>query len=250
MNYIAKILLNSLYGRFGMDDNFAEVNIIHEDYIADFENKFFEVITNKLKLNDYFLVEIQKTANLAEDDTSTHNINVAIASAITSYSRIYMSQFKNNPKINLYYTDTDSIYTDSDIDVSLISNTILGQLKLENVCKKAIFLAPKLYYLETEDNDVIYKVKGLKHEIELTRSDFESLLYKDVHLQKHQTKWLKNLTEGQIDLREQIYTLKVIDNKRKLIYKNNKLIGTTSYEINKDKNIINFNNEKITPLKN
>lgn len=40
LNYIAKILLNSLYGRFGMDDNFTEVNIIHKDYIADFENKF------------------------------------------------------------------------------------------------------------------------------------------------------------------------------------------------------------------
>lgn len=36
LNYIAKILLNSLYGRFGMDDNFAEINVIHKDYLADF----------------------------------------------------------------------------------------------------------------------------------------------------------------------------------------------------------------------
>jgi hypothetical protein len=33
-----------------------------------------------------------------------------------------MYLFKNNPKINLYYTDTDSIYTDSDIDESFIHN--------------------------------------------------------------------------------------------------------------------------------
>jgi DNA polymerase elongation subunit (family B) len=74
-----------------------------------------------------------------------------------------MSQFKNNPKINLYYTDTDSIYTDSEIDESLISQTELGKLKLEHVCKKAIFLTPKVYCLVTEKGKFIHKVKGLNH---------------------------------------------------------------------------------------
>jgi hypothetical protein len=99
-----------------------------------------------------------------------------------------MSQFKNNPKINLYYTDTDSVYTDSDLDESFISNKVLGKLKLENICKKAIFLSPKVYYLETIEGKIIYKVKGLKHEIELTKNDFNSLLYKDAFLVKSQTK--------------------------------------------------------------
>jgi hypothetical protein len=45
------------------------------------------------------------------------NINIAIASAVTAYGRIHMSQFKD-PKFmskydyNLYYSDTDSIYID------------------------------------------------------------------------------------------------------------------------------------------
>jgi hypothetical protein len=30
----------------------------------------------------------------------THNVSIAIASAITAYARIHMTQFKNNPKIN------------------------------------------------------------------------------------------------------------------------------------------------------
>lgn len=29
-----------------------------------------------------------------------------------------------------------------------------------------------MYYLETKDNKVIYKVKGLKHEVELTKDNF------------------------------------------------------------------------------
>ena len=188
MNLIAKLLLNSLYGRFGMDDNFTEVNIIHKDFYGDFENKFFDDIIKSQKLGDFYLVEYKQNENQIENEDVTHNVSIAIAAAITSYARIHMTQFKNNPKINLYYTDTDSIYTDSELDPSLIDDKILGKLKIEYTCKKAIFLAPKVYYLETEDGEVIYKVKGLKHEIELTIQDFESLLYKDTTMKKTQTK--------------------------------------------------------------
>jgi hypothetical protein len=235
LNFIAKILLNSLYGRFGMDDRFTEVSIIHKDFLADFENKYLDNIKNSIKLDEYYLIEFLSDINEMENDQSTHNISIGIASAITAYSRMHMSQFKNNPKINLYYTDTDSIYTDSDIDDYLIDPKILGKLKLEYICNKAIFLAPKVYCLETFDNKLIYKVKGLKHEIELTMNDFETLLNKDVFIKKDHTKWIRNLSKGQIQLLEQVYTLKVTDSKRKLIYKNNKLIATKPYKMNTSK---------------
>lgn len=45
-------------------------------------------------------------------DDGPYNINVAIASAVTAYARIFMSIFKNNLDYNLYYTDTDSIFVD------------------------------------------------------------------------------------------------------------------------------------------
>ena len=99
-----------------------------------------------------------------------------------------MSKFKNNPKINLYYTDTDSAYTDSDIDPSLIDDKMLGKLKLEHVCKDAIFLTPKVYCLLTEEGNFILKVKGLSHDIKLTFEDFSKLLVKDVLIEKTQTK--------------------------------------------------------------
>jgi hypothetical protein len=241
LNLIAKLLLNSLYGRFGMDDNFNEFNVIHKDYFADFENKFLDNILRTVKLGEYILVEFKNNINqIEEEDESSHNVSIGIASAITAYARIHMSQFKNNPKINLYYTDTDSAYTDSELDESLISGTELGKLKLENICNKAIFLSPKVYCLKTENKGLIYKVKGLNHEVELTMKDFDQLLYKDAFIKKSQTKWMRNLSEGQIKLLEQVYTLKVTDNKRELIYnKKGKLIGTKPYVINKSK-FINF----------
>jgi hypothetical protein len=173
----------------GMDDNFSDINIIHKDYINDFENKFLDLISDKVELDEYFLIQNKKSENInEEDDKSNHNINVGIASAITAYSRIHMSQFKNNPNFNLYYSDTDSGFFDKPLPDHLVDSKALGKMKLENVLSKAIFLAPKVYYLETDDGKIIYKVKGLKHEIELTKNDFEQLLYKDRILQKSQSK--------------------------------------------------------------
>ena len=234
LNYIAKIFLNSLYGRFGMDDNFANINIIHKDYLGDFENKFFDLIISKTELDEYILVETKTSYNI-EDDESTHNVSIAVAAAITAYARIHMSQFKNNPSYNLYYSDTDSAYFDRPLPDYLVDSKVLGKMKLECTCEKVIFLSPKVYYLETIDGEIIYKVKGLKHEVELTKSDFESLLYKDAFLEKHQTKWFRNISEAQINVLEQVYTLKVTENKRKLIYTNNKLVGTKAYRITKSK---------------
>jgi hypothetical protein len=36
-----------------MDDKFDNINIIHKEYIADFENKFLDKITNRIELEDY-----------------------------------------------------------------------------------------------------------------------------------------------------------------------------------------------------
>nr|WRO45314.1 DNA polymerase [Russula virescens] len=209
LNLIAKILLNSLYGRFGMNEILLKYEILSKE---EFEKIEEDLIKDFIELEDNVLVGLK-----AEESEDNSNVSIAIAAAITAYARIHMSKFKNNSKIRLFYTDTDSIYTDSEIDGGFIDNKVLGKLKLENTCRKAIFLAPKVYYLETEDGKVIYKVKGLSHDIELSLQDFEQLLYKDSFIEKTQTKWTKNLSEGHIKILEQIYTLQVTDNKREYL---------------------------------
>lgn len=243
LNYTAKLLLNSLYGRFGMDDNFSIIEIIDSnEKFEEFENKVLDGSLEWLELGDKILIKYkthQNQVNTALDGyKETHNVNVAIASAITAYARIHMTQFKNNPDYTLYYSDTDSIYLNKKLPDNMVSSTILGKMKLENILNKAIFLAPKVYYLETEDDKVIYKVKGLTHEVELTKKDFENLLFRHSFLEKFQTKWRKNLSKGNISILNEAYTLKVTTNKRKLIYENNKLVTTQPYIINKDEQII------------
>jgi hypothetical protein len=246
MNYIAKILMNSLYGRFGMDDSFSEWNIIDKNLLDSFiDNKTIDIL-DIIDLDNKIMIQYKSSENINSD--GDHNINIAIASAITSYSRIHMSQFKNHPNYKLFYTDTDSIYINKPLDDSYVSSNELGKLKLEAVANKAIFLSSKVYALQT-DNQFISKVKGLhtKKELKIINNsieivdnsipmkDFDQLLYKNSSLKMNQEKWYKSLENSRITVKNQIYTLSVTSNKRQLIYDNNKLINTKAYIINNNK---------------
>jgi hypothetical protein len=86
--------------------------------------------------------------------------NVAIASAITSYARIHMIILKiylHSLGINIYYSDTDSLFTDKPIPSHLIGKD-LGLLKDEMngmIIKEAYFLGIKQYgYWFNNDNNI------------------------------------------------------------------------------------------------
>jgi hypothetical protein len=90
------------------------------------------------------------------------NTAMQIAAAITAYSRMHMSQFIVDE--NVFYTDTDSIYTKEPLENHLIGKE-LGQMKLEAKIIKGVFIAPKTYYyihynLEKKKIEKIIKFKG------------------------------------------------------------------------------------------
>lgn len=251
MNYIAKIILNSLYGRFGMRDDFDIIKILSSNEFNNITQESFSqrlLITEIIELDNQYLVQYKNNEDkyIPDDfNEKEFNINVAIASAITSYSRDYMSQFKNNPKLKLFYSDTDSIYTNLNPDQmnelypGIVNIKGLGKLKLESVSKKVVFLSPKCYALQTINDEFIYKVKGLTKEVKLTITDFEKLLTKDSLIKKNLAfghKWFKSLSQGSINVLKQTYTLQQSDNKRELMYNNkNILIDTKPYFINETK---------------
>jgi hypothetical protein len=243
MNQSAKLLNNSLYGKFGMKDGTKQIvilrNVSQEDKlkISFMIDSFNKNIIDIIELDGHTMLEINKPNN---DEYHGTDVNVAVASAITAYARIHMSQFKNNPDYKLYYSDTDSIVTNKPLPEHMIG-TGLGKLKLEHVISKAVFLAPKVYALITEDAKEIIKVKGLTNEVisKLTFKDIESLLIKDTTKEFTQEKWFKSLIEGDITTSDMIYTLKATSNKRQLVYRNG--IFSDSKPYNYD-NIINNNN--------
>jgi hypothetical protein len=238
-NVAAKLLLNSIYGRFGMDDSFSNIQILNNKNYMKFEKEYSDSIEEVIDFNDSYLVKYRDTKLEFDRDldngSKTRNINIAIASAITANARIRMSQFKDPEflKVNnlkLLYSDTDSAYFNNPLPLSFVDPIRLGAMKLEGVYDEAVFLAPKVYSLKNKEEEII-KIKGLsknsinKHGINLDL--LYQLLIKESYSKFNQTKWFKNLNKGTISVLDQLYTLKVTDNKRKLIYnQDNVLIDT------------------------
>jgi hypothetical protein len=238
MNFTAKLLLNSLYGRFGMKDQFDKLDIVNQDELKEIESGNLDV-SNIVEIpypkGEKYIISYSDTntefLTRMDGNKETHNINIAIASAVTAYARIHMSQFKNNPLLpNLYYTDTDSAYFDGPIPESYISSTELGKLKLEGVYDQGLFLAPKVYALKNESEEII-KIKGLsKQSIKdnnITLDSLEALLNKDYKLALKQNKWFRSIPKANISILEQTYELKVTGNKRELIYDNEGVLVNT-----------------------
>jgi hypothetical protein len=209
MNLIAKLLLNSLYGKFGMKMELTQVDIYNcstnegTDFFNEMLNIWGESIHDYIKIDDHYLIIRDTLANLKydKDNDMYHglDINIAIASTITSTARVFMSIFKNNPNFKLYYSDTDSIVINAPLPESIVGDG-LCQLKLEHIINRAIFLAPKVYGLITESGEEIIKVKGINHEVasSLHLSDLEQLLIEDSSREFTQEKWFKKVIEGEI----------------------------------------------------
>jgi DNA polymerase elongation subunit (family B) len=105
--------------------------------------------------------------------------NVAIASAVTSYSRIIINSHKLtalNEGLKIYYSDTDSLVVNGPLPSHLLDNAELGKLKLEHQIREGIFVMPKVYYLETTEGKEITKTKGLPGK--LSKAQYLSLFSK------------------------------------------------------------------------
>lgn len=246
MYFVSKLLLNSLYGKFGMAYELEDHKIIKSSNLDTYlNNPLFEVSDFTNLSEDSILISYIDTGKYSDVsiDPFEPNISIGIASAITAYSRIIMSQFKNNSAFKLFYSDTDSAYVSGNFPDEFVGKG-LGKFKLENTFKDIVFLAPKVYAGVTLDNNLIVKIKGLTRSIvnnEISLDMIVGLLNKDATLSFNQVKSYKSLSGGTISLLKQTYELVPTESKRQLIYSEGTLVGTKPYVINHSKDITNNN---------
>jgi hypothetical protein len=232
MNLIAKLLMNSLYGKFGMKldstviEMFDTSNETENNVFKEMLEAYGETLQDYIQLDSHFLT-VRKSMlhyNYNKDEDLYHglDVNIAIASAITAGGRMWMSVLKNNPKYNLYYSDTDSAVIDRPLPAFMVGGE-LGQFKLEHLVNRAVFLAPKVYGLVTEYGTEIIKVKGVSKTLlaGIQVLDLEDLIVKDSTKEFTQEKWFKKVLLGEISVTDVAYTLKVTSNKRAPIYIDN-----------------------------
>jgi hypothetical protein len=164
---IAKLMLNSLYGKFGQKDIDSKIRLLprseadkivkkyHYSYFAEI-NEDVVLIKYSSKLNEK-LRRIYTDEDDIDDNLSSFSKErgvvsaVQISCAIAAYARMSINPFKNNKEVILYYSDTDSLVLSKELNENIVGNG-LGEWKLEGEIKKGIFIRPKLY--------TYYKIDG------------------------------------------------------------------------------------------
>lgn len=137
-----KLVMNSLYGKWGqnMKENIAICNSPYEvnTIIQNPKNKItnFDIIGDLIKLN--YIRE--------DDDKKCIGSLVRFASYITAIARTNLAiMMRDVGHENIYYCDTDSVFTSKYPSSKLLDNNTLGKWKLENACNWTVFMAPKTY---------------------------------------------------------------------------------------------------------
>lgn len=170
-NVVAKLLMNSCYGRFGLNKDKEEI--------------VFDDGSLGLSILRELTTPCGKTVRLmTRPKTINTYTNVAVAAWVTSLARIHMHKLYmqcGDRGSRLWYTDTDSLFTDVNLPVS----EGLGGLKLEYECDSAYFLLPKTYLAENMNGDKAFKkivMKGFdKKKIQhFTADDFYTALEGDM----------------------------------------------------------------------
>lgn len=207
-----KLMINSLYGRLGMDYINTEFKFIKKNDFNYYEKE--KEILNYRILNNIILLEIK-----SNDIIKTNN-NVALASAISSKARIklykaQMDVIKNGGK--LLYSDTDSIFASYKKDFSLEKHGEVDWSKEKKKIKNAVFISSKTYALKFENEQEI-KVKGF----DLKNIKFEEILesfYNELDIENQEKSIKKKNLKIYLDYNKKILKL---NNYSKRIFDKNK----------------------------
>ena len=228
---IAKLLLNSLYGRFGLKYEPYTIDFVKSD-LADEISINHEVldrvyIANNIECIKYIKApsdilkelnrdEYNKLKNKTNLDGENVVRNITISALITSYASIFMNPFLNLSDNPCYYTDTDSLFLKYKLDDKYVGNG-LGQFSFKGIASRAYFISPKTYCLIMEDGTVIIKCKGLDNKL-LNENHFKEFLAGN-SVSFDSQKIFTNLKRGTGGIKSMMFTINPEINNRKTIYR-------------------------------
>lgn len=155
----AKLMQNSLYGKFGMQRIRKTLLPITElNNCIDREKEEglrYQVLENPLIANEQFIE--------AETISEARYIQPHVAAYITAQARLVLLDglLQQKERGEVYYCDTDSIVCSAPMDDIMIDDNEYGKWALESVLEYGMFLQPKMYYEKYKDGGETKKFKGL-----------------------------------------------------------------------------------------
>jgi len=191
---MAKLFLNSLYGKWGQREHEdIEVEGPELQYMADSMralgiNSMFGKVGG-IKRNFILVGSDLYTLPKADKDALARNSFPALASSVTAHARVYLDTLISCAgRENVFYTDTDSLFTNEAgysalLSAGFIHDSRLGALKLEAVGDVEI-KGVKNYIFTNYGFDAIFdvsqmKLKGVKkNAIEISPGVFEQMQFR------------------------------------------------------------------------
>lgn len=160
MSYVYKILMNSLYGRFGINPKSTVTEICDSNRMYHLIRSSEFISSDMLSENSYIVTYHSNTETGSDFDlwNPPKNSAVQLAAAITACARIHMYPYIS--RSDSYYTDTDSVVLGKPLPSDVISSSVLGMFKLEDRILRGYFLAPKSYSYIPIDGEGVVKYKG------------------------------------------------------------------------------------------
>lgn len=156
---VAKLMQNSVYGKFGSRTERTELFIPKVD--ADYVGAFPWGSSEKLWIRDQHVESIQALPQWAVFITAQARLNLL--------EKIYELGVEN-----VIYCDTDSITTTKIMDKKHVGNAY-GKFKLEKTWKTFKAIAPKVYVGESDTGQMLGAVKGIPKK-KLTPADYVELM--------------------------------------------------------------------------
>jgi hypothetical protein len=204
-DYMSKILMNSLYGKFGQN---GRKWIENPDLYWPYETE------GCIELPNGDIIKVRQRLGKVQElktDSEAENSVPMISAEITAHGRVWLwNLIKLAGRGHTYYVDTDSLIVDSigyKNLYELCDATRMGAIKLEGTAKKSVFYAPKDYVFGSET-----RIKGVRSKAEkLGPSTYRQELFHS---------WDSNLAKGKdgfINVAPVTKTLSRINTKRKVI---------------------------------
>ena len=187
LDRIAKIGLNTLYGKFG-SQSVRETIHIRPD-INDVFDKQMQQMPSSIHVDCY----IERSTRQAD------YMLPQISAWITALGRCKLARQLLVADKEAYYCDTDSIYT----PMKMSTGTALGEWK--NEYKKdpiiyAYFLAPKVYVLKHRSGAITNKAKGFSRFAKELPSDIVAILARGEHVEVSRFAKARSVIRGDFGL--------------------------------------------------
>lgn len=181
--FVVKLLLNALYGKFGMKPVESEFRVINPRELHDYID--FCTVENVIYLKDAILIRVKddpSVESLKTDDFiyrkrvegpklftwgKNERSPVHVSAAIASYSRIVLDQcVRALGEEYICYNDTDSVISLKELPEDKIDSSALGFWKLEGRYKEYYAFGPKIYQLIPKEGSKykpVNKCAGIPH---------------------------------------------------------------------------------------